>query len=107
MKRYPGVLMVEEKWCEKGMEEKLLDGTTLGKYRTFSCKVLQLLFGLSNYYFSSNYLNVCAVAGVLRGNALFVANVGDSELVVSRRGKAEVVTVQHNPSKNEVSLQYR
>ena len=41
-----------------------------------------------------------AVSALIHGNKLVVANVGDSEAVLSRAGKAVNLTVIHNPAKN-------
>ena len=41
------------------------------------------------------------VIAVIRDNRLIVANVGDSECVISSKGKAYALTEIHNPSKND------
>jgi len=41
-----------------------------------------------------------AVSAAVIGNSLYVANVGDSELIVCRGGEPRVLTYIHNPVKN-------
>lgn len=41
-----------------------------------------------------------AVVAVIKDRKLTVANLGDSEMVISKNGKAQLLTECHNPKKN-------
>lgn len=43
----------------------------------------------------------CCVAALIRNGNLAVSNVGDCRAVLSRRGKAEALTSDHRPSRED------
>jgi serine/threonine protein phosphatase PrpC len=45
------------------------------------------------------------VVAIIKDNILYVANLGDSEMVLCTEGKSEILTECHNPKKNEKELQ--
>lgn len=84
----------ETNFLEWAYKEQLEDGSTVLKSHLYSTVATRY-----------NQFTSQGVVALIKGNMLYVGNVGDSEATVCRAGKAINMTVLHNPAKNPTELQ--